>query len=806
MPIISNPTSSASTVKIKEDSELEVDLKTVADYYHKEDTPTREQQIRYWKRLKYYWNNFSQVYWDGQSNAYKIWGQDSSNSGNDQSYYDRPVNVFKSFLETIIAALSVQVPAVSCIPDDADNPNDLSTAKAGDIISKQIYRHNDVIMLWIKALYVYCTEGMIACYTYTDTDKKYGTFTQKNYVEEDKEDFFCSSCNEPLDEELVIQSRLLRDQLENEYDPQPDSVPLQDSLGLDGNPENNDEHNLLCPNCAVAIDPSLQKRTLKVKRFTGATTQPKSRICLEVYGGLYVKVANYARKQSDTPYLELAYEQNFATVLEAIPSLWDKMPAGGWDNQGVRDTYEQYSRLNVQYRGTYPEDTVTVRNMWLRPAAFNAIKDKERADKLKRKFPNGCKVVLVNDIVAEYCDENLDDHWTLTENPQSDYLTFEPLGEVLTNIQDIVNDLISLTIQTIEHGIVQTWVDPAVVNVDAYGQLESEPGTITATKPVSGSKSIKDAFHSTTSASLSPEVFAFYRIVNELGQFVSGALPSVFGGAMPGAGETAAAYEQSRAMALQRLQTPWKMLTIWWKQIFGKAIPAYMDMLQEDERFVEKNEQGKFVNVFIRKSEMYGKIGDVELEASDQLPVSDEQQKRIIMELMSLNNAEVFNALTAPENLPFIRKIVRIPEFRMPGEDDRQKQYEEIDRLLNEEPILAPPDEMAMQEAVAIGEKIKPVETPSVPIDPIIDNNQIEWEIVRGWAVSEAGRLAKVENEAGYKNVILHGLQHKTELDKQMAMQAATQQLAEGSHKSENKTPSGQKKETKEPVNNNGNQ
>lgn len=771
MAVVASPTS-----KELEEDPIAIDLKIVCDVAHKEDLPTREQQVRYWKRLKYYWNNFSQVYWDDQNGSYKIWGRDDSTS--DQAYYDRPVNVFKSFLETIIAALSVQIPAVTCIPDDAENPNDITTAKAGNIISKQIYKHNDVILLWIKALYVYCTEGMIACHTYTDTDEKYGTYKENQYKDIEQEGHFCLGCDSEIDEESLIQAKL--------------SKEIQDNSG-----EDQDQTQALCPNCELPIDPSQDKRKLKIKTFVGVSDKPKSRICLDIYGGLYVKVANYARKQSDTPYLELSFEQSYATVLECYPSLWEKMPKAGWSNQGVNDTYEQYSRLNVQYRGTYPEDTVTVRKVWLRPAAFNFLKTKEQAELLKKEFPKGCRVVLVNDIVAEYIEESLDDHWTLTHNPQSDYLTFEPLGEVLTNIQDIVNDLISLTIQTIEHGIVQTWVDPAVVNVDQYGQLESQPGTVTATKPVSGSKSIKDAFHSTTAASLSPEVFSFYRIVNELGQFVSGALPSVFGGAMPGAGETAAAYEQSRAMALQRLQTPWKMLTIWWKQIFGKAIPAYMQMMVDDERFVEKDEQGNFVNVFIRKSEMMGKIGDVELEASEQLPVSDEQQKQIIMELIGLNNAEVFQALVSPENLPYIRKIVRIPEFKMPGEDDRQKQLTEINELLAGEPILQPPDPRIVMEARVMGQEVQPVETPSIPIDPIIDNNRIEWAIVRNWAVSEAGLLAKIENPNGYKNVILHGLLHKQELDKQMMMQQASQQLAEGSDK---QTPSS-KKETKEPVN-----
>jgi hypothetical protein len=751
-----------------EDDEIAKDLKTVADSFYKEDEETRQQQLRHWKRLKYYWNNFSQIYWSDVAHDYRIWGRDSAGGSNDQSYYDRPVNVFKAFLETIVAALSVQIPPISCIPDDAESPLDLSTAKAGNKISELIYKHNDAIFLWMQALYVYCTEGLIACYTYTKEDESYGTYQKKNYKDEEVEGYYCPNCKTELDEEFIIQGTLIKQMVQEKFNPGPEDSELLDfenevkrSLGSDP---------LVCPNCALALDENLQKTKLMIPRFIGTTSHPKSRICMEVYGGLYVKVSNTAKKQEDTPTLHFVYDTHYSNVIEAYPELRDKVQKGGIST-GMNDPYDQYARTNIQYRGSLPDNHVAVHNCWMRPSAFHILEE-EKAKRLRDKFPQGAKIVIVNDTIAEYCAESLDDHWTLTQNPMSDYLTHEPLGEVLTNIQDIVNDLISLTLQTIEHGVSQTWVDPAVVNLDAQGQLEVIPGALTPTKQVSATKNISEAFFQTKTASLSPETFSFYKIVNELGQFVSGALPSVFGGVMEGAGgETAAAYAQSKGMALQRLQTPWKMLTVWWKKIFGKAIPQYMQIMVEDERMVEKDKQGNFINVFIRKSEMGGKIGSVELEASEQLPISDEQQRDVVMQLMQLNNMEIFNALVAPENLPFIRKLVRIPQFKLPGEDDRQKQYEEITELMNSVPIVIQPDPMQQLESVmATGAPAMPVEEPSVLIDPILDNHKIESDICRSWLVSEAGRLAKVENPEGYKNVLLHMQMHIAELQKQMAI------------------------------------
>lgn len=734
------------------DGEVSRLLQSVVDHFDNEDKPTRERQIRHYRRQKLYWNNFSQIYWSEYSQDYRIWNSDTENVDSDQSYYDRPVNVYQAFLQTIIAALSIQVPGVSCVPDDADNPDDLSTAKAGTMIGKLIYKHNDVIFLWLHALYIFCTEGMIACYNYEDSDKEYGTYKKRKFKNEDVEMHVCPECGTNLDENMFLEANAIKDKQKEKFQPDDQDSEL-DYLELE-------DDQLICPACAAELDPNLQKVKFSIPRLVGITDEPKSRICLEVYGGLYVKVANYAKKQCDTPYLFFLYETHYSTVLDMYPGLRDNMPQGGWSNIGVNDPYEQYGRLNPQYRGEYPLDNVTVRNCWLRKSSFNILPE-EDYKKLCKQFPDGAKVVLVNDVCADYMNESLDDHWTLSHNPMSDYLTHDPLGELLTSIQDIVNDLISLTLQTIEHGILQTWVDPAVFNVPAQGQVEATPGMMTAVKTQGGNKNLSDSIYQSKAASLSPEVFAFYRIVQELGQFVSGALPSLFGGMQNNSGsQTASEYAMSKSSAMQRLNTPWKMMTLMWKNVFSKAIPQYMKIMIEDEKMVEKQNNGNYVNVFIRKTELQGKIGDYEVESSDQLPLTEEQQKEVVMKLIELNNQEVLTALMDPENLPFIRDIIRIPQFRLPGEDDRQKQYEEINELINSEPVQTPPDENAILEAQVTGQQPQPQEAPSVEVDPIVDNHLVEADICRGWLVSEAGRLAKKENPGGYKNVMLHMKEH----------------------------------------------
>lgn len=736
------------------DEEIQRLLKEVVYHFDKEDRQIRERQIRTWRRLKLFWEGFQKAWYSEVAHDWRIWDEVQTDD-TQQSYYDKPINVFRAYLESIIAALSVVVPPVKCYPDDADNTLDLATAKAGDKIAQLIFRHNNVSLVWLHALFIYCTEGMVAAYTYPESDEHFGTYAEDETeeIEEQHELTSCPQCGYPIDDKQFNHElgELHEDVVEQQQEDEFTTVLKRDPE--DYEPE-------LCPACSMVIQPEVKNESFFVTRIVGTTHKPKTRIMLDCFGGLYVKIPIYARKQADCPYLIFSYETHYANAIEKFEHLHGKLTTeerGKIETSvGPKDPYEQWGRLSPQYQGAYPTNNVTIRSAWLRPAAFNILQDEKNVKKLKEKYPNGAKVTLVNDEFGDAYNERLDDTWTLTYNPLSDYLHHDPLGLLLVSIQEITNDLISLTLQTIEHGIGQTFADPGVLNFNAYRQMESVPGGIYEAIPKSG-KTLSDGFHEVKTANLSPEVMPFASNVQGLAQLVSGALPSLFGGQLEGS-ETASQYSMSRAQALQRLQNTWKIFTIWWKEIFGKVIPAFIQEVKEDERNVERDADGNFINTFIRKAELEGKIGRVELESNENLPLTWSQQKDIIMQLLTAANPEILAVIGSPENLPMIRQAIGLTDFFVPGEDDRNHQYDEIKLLLGSEPMPNPMDPMNP-------------EMPSVDIDPMMENHAIEFEICRKWAISPAGQQAKMDNEPGYRNVLLHAKLHYAQMQMQMMSQ-----------------------------------
>jgi hypothetical protein len=712
-------------------------LKELLDHFDREDRAVRERQIRTWRKMKLYWDGFQRVYYSEVAHDWRIY--DESAKDYDQAYYDKPINVFKAYLESIVAALSVSIPMIDCTPDSADDMLDLATAKAGKKIAQLIYKHNDAQLLWLKALYIYCTEGLVFAHHYAREDVEYGTYEEKEYKDTTYEGYRCPVCG-------------------NET-----TTPTIETEPYTG------AETYHCPDCEAQLSPGLDITQMVETEMVGVTEHPKSRQCIEVYGGLNVKISNYTRKQADLPYLVFSYETHFSNALhryydklkDKVKKISELTPS----TSAGYDPYEAWGRLSPQYRGEYPINTVTVRNAWFRPSSFCTLSE-EKKDLLDKHFPDGAKVIFVNELFCDAYNECLDDAWTLTENPMSDYLHHDPIGLLLTAPQDITNELVSLILQTIEQGIPQVMADPGVLDFNAYRNQEIAPGSIFPATPKTG-KTLGDSFFEVKTATLSAEVLPFAQKIQELAQLVSGALPSLFGGASSAAGSrTAAEYGMSRAQALQRLNTTWKFFIIWWKNIFGKVIPAYIEDMQEDEKFTVKDEQGNYVNMFIKRAELQGKIGSIELEASEQMPGTWAQKRDVVMQLLQAGNPLVMESMTSPENIPLIREALGLTDFVIPGEEFRNKQYDEIQILLQSGPMLP--------------------EMSTVDVDPLLDKHEVEFEVCRHWLVSEAGRRAKVENPEGYLNVLTHMRQHAQNIAPPAALAGPPPGMMQGGGKPQN--------------------
>jgi len=704
--------------------EEEVDrlLLEVVKYAEKEDEQLRYRLIQFWKRNTYYFNNIQKIFFDHTARDYRTIDSAVAELEKYGPVDDiKTVNVYRAFAESMIAALSVTVPAVEFFPDDAEDPDDIETSEAYSKISDLIDKHCQSGLLLIKGLTTLFNQGVICGYNYYKTDPSYGTYETPKATKQSPipvSDVRCPVCSELLDS----------------------NIPTDMTTGL----------NVSCPVCKYQGQPKVFAREAFQEEVVEWEDTPKGRVGIDIFGPTYVKIPLYARNQGSCGYLILRLEDHIAKFKTVYNEKADELVAGGGDTY----RYERWGRIPPEYYGTIPTDLTTARYAWIRPWFYNVLQA-EDAEKLSELYPNGVMVTVIGDVIVEKKHEKLDDRWTITYDPRSEFLHAEPAGNALIPLQDAKNDIFNLGVQSIEYGIPETFVHPKTLNLQKYSQSPSTPGMMSPAMPPGPDRSLADGFHTIKTATLSNEYTEFDKSLDALSQFVTGAFPSIYGGSQPTGSKTAAEYNQSRAQALQRLQIVWKMVGDFWSKVKAKATKDFADNLREDERYTVK-EKGTFINIWIKKSSLQGSVGHIEPEINDQLPLSWAQKRDFFVNLIQMKDPTISAILMHPNNTEFVKEVSGITDIYIPGENDRNKQFAEYYQL---------------SQGSAQGQ------TSSVPIDVVVDDHPVHMQVLKNILVSAGGLLLHQTNPAGYENCIAHYREHEmAQQAKSIAPSGTTQQ------------------------------
>jgi hypothetical protein len=230
--------------------------------------------------------------------------------------------------------------------------------------------------------------------------------------------------------------------------------------------------------------------------------------------------------------------------------------------------------------------------------------------------------------------------------------------------------------------------------------------------------------------------------------------------------------------------------------MLSKAVRSFAINMLEDEKYVEKR-GATYINIWIRKIHLTGKVGEVEPDVNESFPISWAQKRDMILQLFQSGNEDVGEVLRHPENAGLIALIIGVPELYIPGDDDRNKQLVEIGEMILAEPVPAPSPMMPPPqgqpgggEGPALPAPEGPPEgeappmspgmpgdqapggpapgmgpgmmlTSSVRIEPTLDNHQVEMITCQAWLKSDVGLQYKKENPGAYLNVLLHMQEHQ---------------------------------------------
>lgn len=684
--------------------EVELALRTIYEECKGEDLTIRLRYLSIWRQLQLYAKGIFDLFWDDTA---RDWRSFSTEEGEDDSnQYNRNINIFRAHMESVVAALSVKVPIPEFYPDDADVPLDIETARGMTEVVKLIQKHNKSKLLLIKLLYILWTQGTAAIYNYYRTDPKFGTVSVPK-TEEAKittHEVYCASCGNHI-------------------------ASLKETKPTEP---------IRCENCGATAIPETVDNEEIVDRVVGYSDEPKGREAFDIWGPVNVKIPLWARKQEDIGYLIFDNDTHYAMLKNTFPEDADDIEEGS----PSKDAYERYFRLLPEYVGNIPKFLNTVSSIWIRPWMYWTVNDEDVRNKLFEMFPNGCAYIYAGDKLVAAEDACLDDNWTISVDPLSDFIHGEPLGKPLAPVQEMRNDLVSLAFQSIEYSIPENFADPKVLDFQKYKEEQALPGMFTPVIKTPNSGSLQDAFFQTTPSHLSEEVQVFGENLDKDGQMVTHDFPSVYGGPSEGS-KTAFEYQKSNTAALQALGLTYGRTVDVFINAMAKCAVEFVKNMKADEKSVQKV-NGTFINVWIRKQNLEGKFGGVEPDSNETLPQSWEQKWQLIVSMLQMKDPQINTVLLAPENAGFLKQASGMSEFYVPGDNDREKQLAEI-------------------YAIIAGEQ--------APVDPDVDDHEVHMRIIKNYMVSSTGvALYKIDPKS-YQAIIQHYKEHQ-----QLVMQATQAQ------------------------------
>ncbi|HMD29084.1 MAG TPA: hypothetical protein VKH13_10990, partial [Steroidobacteraceae bacterium] len=357
--------------------------------------------------------------------------------------------------------------------------------------------------------------------------------------------------------------------------------------------------------------------------------------------------------------------------------------------------------------------------------------------------------------------------------------------------------LSNMQAETYEYGIPPIYADPQVLDFDALANQVAEPAAHFPARARPG-QPLAAGFFQPAPARVPPDMIEHQQdLIGPVAQFLTGLFPAIFGGNMEDV-KTASGYALARDQAMGRLGLVWRRTKQFYADVLLLGVDCFRTNRPEGVEIPLLGPDGVLDARSIRTADLKGNIC-VHPEADETYPRLKSQQRAVLQQLFSLNDPLIQEALAEPANIGYIKNVLGLNELVVPGEDSRNKQLREIQQLLASAPIVISTHASGVAhagsmrdspESSAVGATLKSPDAngadasaggaspapmngsadtahqsavlvlPSVPVDQLLDDHDVEFEECKRWANSEAGQAAKMTNPAGFANVRAHTEAH----------------------------------------------
>ena len=781
---------------------LQAALRRLVQQYSVESESTRRQEVRRIKQAHQFWRGLQYLWWNERDQNWHLPFEQKLADGSsleDLPRYEFVTNIYQAFGLSLVSVLSQDVPRVRFFPSSAQAEEDVAAAKAATEVAQLVERNNRVGNLIVEEAFSLWTDGKVGAYVRFVVDgQRFGFHPETEIgareVRVGEDVYVCPDCGtekkRDLDGDGLGEGSNRREVLRR-------SAPLDEGQTRVGDETQHSETGGATDGAGVqdsaTVNCDLCGALLTEEDFVAAVTVPAAETRMRVpngqevvtmVGGLELKTPPWANEMHEYPYLQWNMEVHQARLRAAYPHAAEKIGApvasGGQE-------YERLARLGQSQGGPLTEggdiniNLITFQRTWLRPWAFFALDDKALRDELLELFPDGAQIAFAGDVYCESRNENMDDHWRVLHALPGDGSSGRPaLGDSLISVQERFNTLSNLQMETYEYGIPPIYADSEVLDFDALQSQTAEPGVHYPARAKPG-QSLAAGFFQPEPAEVPPDLAEHAaNLMGPVSQFLTGAFPALFGGAMAG-NDTASGYSMARDQAMGRIGLVWRRMKFFHADIMLLAVDCFRRNRPQDVEVTLLGAGAAFESKWIRLADLKGNLFSYP-ETDEQYPTLWSQQRAVLLQLLGNPDPQMQAVLAHPENTALIKRLIGLEEFVIPDEESRTKQYREIAQLVAEHPLVHRQDvtaavapDLAANAAAAGSDAGLDAEIilPSILPDEFADNHAVELDICMRWFSSDAGQVAKIEAPLGYANVRAHALFHRDYLRKQQAQAAA---------------------------------
>lgn len=707
-------------------------LVDVVSRFELETDQVRRHHVRRLLKAEEYWKGNQHLIWsEKQFRWYTPFQKAAAAESNTQSAEPRfqyANNIYRSWGLSVMGATSQRLPKVRFMPKSAKSERDIATARAASDVMDVIERNNNIDLMAIRCSYLMWTQGLIGAYVRYVVDDEYGTHdepvieNQTLKIADDR--YLCSNCG----------TETPADAAETEMG--------MDPMGMAN-----------CPQCQGPIsDQDFQEAEYgEAPVVSSYKTYPNGQEKISLYGALQLKMMPTAETLQQSLYLILCEEQHQAAVRAAHPGKLKEITAS--PTASAADAYEKQGRMSLadapngsgDRAATQPfSKMITYKRAWLRPEAFYDVDEDEIREELLTQFPSGVFVALADNTFIDARAEDVDDKWRICRPMPGTGMYTDAVGADTLPIQDQFNDAQNLKAEHIEYGSAPPVLfDSRFIKSNALRNRRLEPGQWLPVDPEGAGPevTIANMVHQ-PQVTIDSNIYSYGKEIVEYGQMICGAMPTIFGAPLQG-NDTASGYSMARDQALGKLILFWRAVKQFWAGVALISVECFRKNRSEDYEVVVEERSQQYSSQYIHLEDLKGNV-TAHPDADEDFPTTWQEIRENILNLIKEAPEIAQKYLLHPSNAPLLRKLIGSPDLVMPDEDDREKQYREIDELLQLPPNVAPDGTMQST--------IKP--------ELFVDNHDDHIATAREWAVGDKGIEAKKMNPQGYSNVMAHILDH----------------------------------------------